>query len=68
MVHLPVNLADHVKEIIVVVARRSMWQNMRVHQGVTNNPCPHINPQLVLVSRIDYTEDSPLSTGVGCEY
>jgi hypothetical protein len=27
-----------------------MWQNMRAYQTITNNPCPHINAQLLLVS------------------
>jgi hypothetical protein len=32
-----------------------MWQNMRVYQTITNNPCPHINAELLLVSKMDYT-------------
>jgi hypothetical protein len=32
-----------------------MWQNMQAYQTVTNNPCPHINVELLLLSRIDYT-------------
>jgi hypothetical protein len=32
-----------------------MWQNMWVYQKTTNNSCPHINAELLLVSRMDYT-------------
>jgi hypothetical protein len=32
-----------------------MWQNMRDYQTITNNPCPHINAELLLVSTLDYT-------------
>jgi hypothetical protein len=32
-----------------------MWQNMQAHQTITNNPCPHINAKLQLVSRMDFT-------------
>jgi hypothetical protein len=28
---------------------------MRAYKTVTNNPCPYINVQLLLVSRMDYT-------------
>jgi hypothetical protein len=28
---------------------------MRAYQTTTNNPCPHINAELLLVSRMDYT-------------
>jgi hypothetical protein len=31
-----------------------MWQNMRAYQTVTNNPCAHINAELLLVSRMDF--------------
>jgi hypothetical protein len=32
-----------------------MWQNMRAyHQTITNNPCPHINAQLLLVVSTQY--------------
>jgi hypothetical protein len=34
----------------VVVACKPMWQNLRAYQPVTNNPCPHINAELLLVS------------------
>jgi hypothetical protein len=29
---------------------------MRAYQTVTNNPCPHINSELLLVSRMDYAK------------
>jgi hypothetical protein len=32
-----------------------MWQNKWVYQTTTNNSCPHINAELLLVSRMDYT-------------
>jgi hypothetical protein len=32
-----------------------MWQNMLAHQTMTKNPRPHINSELLLVSRMDYT-------------
>jgi hypothetical protein len=32
-----------------------MWQKIRAYQTITNNPCPHINAELLLVSRMDYT-------------
>jgi hypothetical protein len=28
---------------------------MRTYQITTNNPCPHINAELQLMSRMDYT-------------
>jgi uncharacterized membrane protein len=31
-----------------------MWQNVRTSKTMTNNPCPHINAELLLVSRMDY--------------
>jgi hypothetical protein len=37
-------------DISVVVACKPMWQNMRAYQTVTNNPCPHINAEPLLVS------------------
>jgi hypothetical protein len=46
------------EEISVVVACKPMWQNMRVNQTVTNSPYAHINIQLLLVSRMDYTSVS----------
>jgi hypothetical protein len=30
-----------------------MWINMRAYQTVINNSCPHINAELLLVSRMD---------------
>jgi hypothetical protein len=32
-----------------------MWQNMRATKTFAKNPCPHINAELLLVSRMDYT-------------
>jgi hypothetical protein len=32
-----------------------MWQNIRAGLPITNNPCPHINAELLLASRMDYT-------------
>jgi hypothetical protein len=32
-----------------------MWQNLWPYQTITNNPCPGINTELMLVSRMDYT-------------
>jgi hypothetical protein len=43
------------EEISVVVACKPMWQNMRAYQIITNNPCSHINAELLLGTRIDYT-------------
>jgi hypothetical protein len=33
-----------------VVACKPMWQNRRAYQRITNNPCPHIHDELLLVS------------------
>jgi hypothetical protein len=38
------------EKISVAVASKPMWQNMRAYQPTTNNPCPHINAGLLLVS------------------
>jgi hypothetical protein len=43
------------EEISVVVACKLMWQYMQAYQTITNNPCLHINAELLLVTRIDYT-------------
>jgi hypothetical protein len=51
LVHLPVALADHIREISVVVACKPMWQNTRAYQIITDNLCPHINAELLLVLR-----------------
>jgi hypothetical protein len=32
-----------------------MWQNKRAYKTITSNPCPHINAELLLVSKMDYT-------------
>jgi hypothetical protein len=32
-----------------------MWQNMQAYEIITNNPCPHINAELMLGSRMDCT-------------
>jgi hypothetical protein len=32
-----------------------MWQNKRAYHIITNNPCPHINAELLLVSRMGHT-------------
>jgi hypothetical protein len=40
-----VALAGH-----IVVACKQMWQIMRAYQTICNNPCPHINAELLLVS------------------
>jgi hypothetical protein len=32
-----------------------MWQNKRAYKTITSNLCPHINAELLLVSRMDYT-------------
>jgi hypothetical protein len=42
--------ASRFTRISVVVTCKSMWQNMRAYQTVTNNPCPHIDAKLLLVS------------------
>jgi hypothetical protein len=31
-----------------------MWQNLRAYRTITNNPCPHINDELLLVYRMAY--------------
>jgi hypothetical protein len=38
-----------------MLACKPMWQIMRAYKTVTNNPCTHINAQLLLVSGMDYT-------------
>jgi hypothetical protein len=38
------------EEISAVVACTPMWQNTRAYQTITNNPCPQINAELLLVS------------------
>jgi hypothetical protein len=48
--HLPVALQIMYEEISEVVACKPMWQNLRAYQTITNNPCPHINAELLLVS------------------
>jgi hypothetical protein len=40
----------HREEISLVGACKQMWQNMRAYQTITNNLCPHINAELLLVS------------------
>jgi hypothetical protein len=30
-----------------------MWQNMLAYQTITNSPCPYIDAELLLVSRLD---------------
>jgi hypothetical protein len=40
---------------MVVVAYKPVLQNMKAFQTVTSNPCQHINAELLLVSRMDYT-------------
>jgi hypothetical protein len=32
-----------------------MWENMLAYQIITKNPCPDIEAELLLVSRMDYT-------------
>jgi hypothetical protein len=32
-----------------------MWLCMLAYHTITNNPCRHINAELLLVSRMDYT-------------
>jgi hypothetical protein len=39
---------------LVVVAYKPMRQNIQDYQTVANNPCQHINAELLLVSRMDY--------------
>jgi hypothetical protein len=39
-----------------LVACKLMWQNMRAYRTNTNNPCPYINAELLLVSRMDCTK------------
>jgi hypothetical protein len=41
--------------IAAVVASKPVRQNMRAYRTFTNNPGPHINAELLLVSRMDYT-------------
>jgi hypothetical protein len=38
-----------------VVACELIWKNMWAYQTVTSNPCLHINAELLLVSRMDYS-------------
>jgi hypothetical protein len=33
-----------------MVACKPMWQNLRAYQTIANNPSPHINAELLLVS------------------
>jgi hypothetical protein len=49
---------------MVVVAYKPMLQNMQVFQTVASNPCPHINAELLLVSRMDYAMKILLCTVV----
>jgi hypothetical protein len=38
----------------MVVDFKRMWQKMWAYQTITNNPCPRINSDLLLVSRMSY--------------
>jgi hypothetical protein len=40
-------------ESMVVVACNLTWQNMQAYQAITNNTCPNINAQLLLVSTLN---------------
>lgn len=46
------------------------WQNALTYQTVTHITSPHINPELLLVSSMDYMYhvDALLPTDVGCGY
>jgi hypothetical protein len=35
-----------------MVACKPMWQNTRAYQKITNNPCPYINAEVLLVSSL----------------
>jgi hypothetical protein len=49
------------EDIAVVVACKPMWQNMRAYQTVTNNPCPHNNAELLLLStQYSYSNNSQI--------
>jgi hypothetical protein len=37
------------KNMSIAVVCKSMWQNMRAYQTITNNPCPYIIVELLLV-------------------
>jgi hypothetical protein len=39
----------------VVVACKTMWQNVRAYRTITKNPCPNMNAELLLESNMDYT-------------
>jgi hypothetical protein len=36
-----------------VAGCKPMWQNMRAYETINNNPCPHINAELLLMSQQD---------------
>jgi hypothetical protein len=42
------------EEILAVVACKLMWQNKWAYQRISNNPCPCINAELLLVFRMNY--------------
>jgi hypothetical protein len=41
--------------ISIVFACKPIWQDMKDHQIIINNPCSHINVELLLVSKMDNT-------------
>jgi hypothetical protein len=43
------------QEISVVVYCKPTWQNLRACQTITNNTCPDVYAELLLVSRLEYT-------------
>jgi hypothetical protein len=43
------------QETLVVVACKPMWQNMQAYQTIANNPCTHINAEMLLEFKMDYT-------------
>jgi hypothetical protein len=66
VLHFPVALADHVRGNL---SSGCLHTDVAKYAGLPNNPYPHINDELLLMSRMDvHHEDFLLSTGVGCEY
>jgi hypothetical protein len=55
VVHLPVALADRVRRNLGSGCVKADVAKLRAYQITTNNSCPHINAELLLVSRMDYT-------------
>lgn len=43
------------QEILVMFACKPMWQNMQAYKTIANNPCTHINAEMLLEFKMDYT-------------